>query len=267
MTDYRMHVLSVFTAVKYKSENNFESDFSSAPRPCHNIAFMLAGKANVDADGENFTVNPKEILFIPKNTTYKAKWYAVGENIQFHTIHFDFFADTDPFSDKTAKICAIKPDNFDALYDRMQTLTENQYKTDYKYFSALSAFYDVLSETLAEAEVKDNEILCPSVLPAMRKIQNDYTERLTVDELAALCYLSTSRFYTLFKKQTGKSPIAFKNEIAIQRAAQILLSEKDKSIEKISEELGFASAIYFRRLFKKQTGLTPTEFKEKVAPV
>ncbi|MBO4262534.1 MAG: AraC family transcriptional regulator [Clostridia bacterium] len=267
MTDYRTHVLSVFTAVKYKSEKDFGSDFSCAPRPCHNIAFMLSGKGEVEADGKRFEVNAGKILFIPKGTTYKVKWSGDGQKISFHAIHFDFYADADPFSDKTAKVCAVIPDDFAALYEKMKTLAEYQYRTDYKYFSALAAFYDVLSETLSKASVEENEILCPSVLPAIRRIQNDHTEKLTVGQLAAECFLSPSRFYPLFKKQTGRSPIAYKNELTVRRATQILLTDREKSIETISEELGFDSAIYFRRLFKKSTGLTPTEFRERSATI
>ena len=40
-----------------------------------------------------------------------------------------------------------------------------------------------------------------------------------------------------------------------------LLFDKNKSIEEISNEFGFDSPIYFRRVFKKLTGKTPTEYR------
>lgn len=261
--NYKRRELSILTAVKYKSEKSFKSDYSAIPRPCHNLAFMLSGKVKVESDGKTFTVNSGEIFFIPKNTTYRAFFEAGECGVLYHTVHFDFYPDSDPFSEKTARVCKINTDKFDFLYGRMETLAEKQYDTNCEYFSALSAFYDILAETVRSAEIEEKETAFSSVLPAIRKIESDCAEKLTVDMLAALCFLSPSRFYFLFRKQTGKSPIAYKNDILVRKASRILVIDKKTSVEKISEELGFESAVYFRRLFKKATGLTPTEFRER----
>jgi AraC-like DNA-binding protein len=58
------------------------------------------------------------------------------------------------------------------------------------------------------------------------------------------------------------SPIAYKNQLCIDQAAQILLSGSKKSIEEISSELGFESATYFRRVFKQYTGISPRMFRQ-----
>ncbi len=50
----------------------------------------------------------------------------------------------------------------------------------------------------------------------------------------------------------------------ISRAQRILSDPPDASIEEISERLGFETAIYFRRLFKAQTGKTPCEYRKTV---
>ena len=73
--------------------------------------------------------------------------------------------------------------------------------------------------------------------------------------------MSEPWFYVKFKKATGMTPIEFKNRIAINQAC-IMLINTDKSIEKISEELGFASADYFRRVFKKTVGISPLKYRK-----
>ena len=264
--DLKKVSLSVLAAVRYRSEKNYESDYGNMPRPCHNIAFMLKGRGEIFSDGGSFSINAGEALFIPKNTTYKAIW--TGENeIIYHTIHFDFSPYCDPFSDKIAKVCAIVPEDSEAFYGKIKTVSETQYAQDERQFPALSAFYSILSETLAKAVVEEKEKCEDSVFPAVLKIQNDFTEKIKVEELAALCFLSPSRFYFLFKKHTGKSPIAYKNDLAVQRAAQMLVIDNEKSVEDIADELGFESAVYFRRVFKKATGKTPTDFRKSTAPV
>ena len=84
-----------------------------------------------------------------------------------------------------------------------------------------------------------------------------------MSELAEHCGLSESRLYHVFKAETGKSPVEFKNEIRIRRAAEMLLRE-DASVEWISERLHFSSASHFRRMFRKYTGMTPSAYREKV---
>jgi YesN/AraC family two-component response regulator len=66
----------------------------------------------------------------------------------------------------------------------------------------------------------------------------------------------------LYKQQTGYSPIAYKNRLAIQNASHALLLENN-SVEAVSEEYGFESPIYFRRLFKKILGTTPTAYRKQ----
>ena len=58
------------------------------------------------------------------------------------------------------------------------------------------------------------------------------------------------------------TPVEYKNAIIVSRAQRILLDDPTASIEKISERLGFESSIYFRRLFKAQTGKTPREYRQ-----
>ena len=103
------------------------------------------------------------------------------------------------------------------------------------------------------------------VAAAIEYLEYHYKEPCKVEDLAELCFLSPSRFFYRFKEQTGFSPIVYKNRLCIRHAAQALLLEKHKSIEEISEEYGFESAVYFRRLFKSVTGKTPTNYRREEA--
>ena len=82
-------------------------------------------------------------------------------------------------------------------------------------------------------------------------------------ELAEHCGLSESRLYHVFKSETGKSPVEFKNEVRIRRAAEMLLRE-DASVEWISEAMHFSSASHFRRMFRKYTGMTPSVYRARM---
>ena len=76
---------------------------------------------------------------------------------------------------------------------------------------------------------------------------------------AGLCSLSVSRFSHLFKAMTGLTPLAYLNRARIENAKELLL-KTSRSIAEIAEMVGFSGQNYFGRLFRRQVGLSPTEF-------
>ena len=83
---------------------------------------------------------------------------------------------------------------------------------------------------------------------------------VSVAELAEIAGYHPSHFTKLFQKRFGISPAGFmvqkKTHIAMEQ-----LSATSKPIADISAALGFSSQFYFCSFFKKQTGMTPTEYR------
>ena len=250
-------------AVKYTHKEKVTNDYSSLPRPCHNIVFMLKGKGELTTNTEKLTVNAGEIFFIPKNSTYKSVWLPDNECV-FHTVHCNFSITDDPFYEKIVNLQKIDNTEFPFFYSLVEKMTANQTENERVNFSYLSSFYTLLENLIPKIKVTDLAEKSKQISPALIYLENNYTLSIKVEDLASMCFLSPSRFFYLFKKQTGCSPIAYKNRVAIQHATKTLILEKDKSIETIAFEYGFETAIYFRRLFKQLTGKTPTEYRKQV---
>lgn len=254
--------LSFCTAVKYASAKSYDCDYSTSPRPCHNFAFMLEGEGVIETEDGTLSIKKGDILYIPQNSTYIANWKA-KPNCVFHSVHFKFPLSKDPLSRKKIPIQTLPNTQFERLYTAMQTIQTYQYKKNTENFLSLAAFYYLCGTLLPSAKIKDETLAESDVTPAIVYLENNYTKACKVEELAALCCLSPSRFFYLFKKHVGCSPITYKNSIAIQKAAQSLLLYSDKSIETIAYENGFESPIYFRRVFKKRTGKTPSQYRKE----
>ncbi|MBC1442650.1 helix-turn-helix transcriptional regulator [Listeria seeligeri] len=86
---------------------------------------------------------------------------------------------------------------------------------------------------------------------------------VSLDKLSEVCFLSKSRLCILFKKETGKSIITYFNLLKITKAKE-LISYSDKNISEISEILGFKNLQYFSKVFRKNTGLCPTKYREQL---
>ncbi len=71
-----------------------------------------------------------------------------------------------------------------------------------------------------------------------------------------------SHFRKMFRKYTGLPPLHYHMDLKIIRSRELLLST-DKSIKEISYELGFGSAFYFSRMFRKKTGTSPVMLRKR----
>lgn len=82
----------------------------------------------------------------------------------------------------------------------------------------------------------------------------------TVNYFADKCCLSTSYFGDLIKKETGKTAQEYIQLKIIDRSKQYLLGT-DQTVNQIADILGFQYPQHFIRMFKKQTGYTPKEYR------
>ena len=66
----------------------------------------------------------------------------------------------------------------------------------------------------------------------------------------------------VFKQQTGRTPTRFLTDLRIGRARKMLTDHPDAEVKEIAAQLGFTDQGYFSRLFKKETGKSPAEYRE-----
>lgn len=257
--DLQCSLLFLLT-VKYEYAKNEQYDYSAASRPCHNLVFMLCGSAEIVSENEKITLHAGELLYIPQGSYYSAKWIAEPKAV-FHSLHFAFNAEHNPLQNRLAPVQKIDCNDFYELYSLVKKIAERRFLNGADGFFALSAFFELfgkISERIAVNEKQNHTALSK----AIKYIENNYKSKISVDKLAELCFLSTSRFYHLFKEKLGVSPIVYKNDVAIKHAAQELLYQPEKSIAAIAKDNGFSSVVYFERAFKKNIGKTPSEYRK-----
>ncbi len=97
---------------------------------------------------------------------------------------------------------------------------------------------------------------------ASQYIDENLGESLTIGDYAAHVHLSTSYFASLFKKTKGITVHQYVIREKINLAKKMLL--QDRKVQEIASELGFEDRRYFTEVFKKLTGVTPTQFCAEV---
>ena len=96
---------------------------------------------------------------------------------------------------------------------------------------------------------------------AIHYMKENIEKRITLQDLADHVGYSTSHFTTLFKQQTGHTPLSYHNLLKIQQACT-LLDITDMKINQICYKIGIEDPYYFSRLFSKIMGMSPYQYRK-----
>ena len=112
----------------------------------------------------------------------------------------------------------------------------------------------------APALLKDASFDC--VRRAIEFMKSSYRERLTVDRIAEAAGLSKYHFLRRFKRITGHTVVEYLNSVRCEYAKQRLLGGSDP-VKQIALECGFENTSYFTAVFRRYTGMLPSECRKK----
>ncbi len=131
-----------------------------------------------------------------------------------------------------------------------------------KTLSALSKYVVSHIEAIL-VHTSDTDSINRKIHVIMKYVYEHYSENnLTIQTIAKNVYLSQTYLCAFFKKSTGKTLNEYITEVRIEKAKELLQDSNDKLYE-IATYIGFTDANYFSTLFKKYTGCTPSEFRER----
>ena len=218
--------------------------------PAPRLAFVRQGSCVVEtSDGTVLRLRQGDLWFLPKLTSYTSHWYAEGK-VHFDMVEFDV-------------------DFLSLYYQSMQVLCLPEVEKDFDLlleaweredsFQSLAALYLLLHRVLPFLKKSENK-WGDRILPALKYLRDQSSETVRVEEAAALCYMSPSRFFEVFRKAVGVSPIQYKNRIKLARAESLLM--QGMTVEETCEILNFSSPTFMRRMMKKHLGVTPREIKK-----
>lgn len=109
----------------------------------------------------------------------------------------------------------------------------------------------------------ENSVLAEEMDKAMLYFNKHYNDDINIEKFASTIHMSTSWFIRNFKQYTGQTPMNYILSIRITNAEN-LLENTEYNLTEISRIIGYENPLYFSRIFKKQKGLSPSEYRKNI---
>jgi AraC-like DNA-binding protein len=234
----------------------------------YNIMLIYDGKAEFACNNTIYTASKGDLIFYKPGDIRKAhtfpdnlvKCFAVDfmytcpvyQNYQWEFVNaqlpFSFFQKIDD-----EYLFSRLLDLFSRL-NRSALSTKNKSKVNER-----SSFFEILTLLFQYKEGNQyNYSSMRKVDKVINYMTENYSQNITLQQLAEYSQISSSYLGNIFKKVTGKSTIDYLIDIRINKAASLL---KDGfTVSETSKLVGFNDIFYFSRAFKKHEGISPSQY-------
>jgi transcriptional regulator GlxA family with amidase domain len=118
---------------------------------------------------------------------------------------------------------------------------------------------DQLSFTIFQGQKAHED---EAIKKAQAFIEQHYTERITVDQIASMLALGRRAFERRFKKATANTVAEYMQRVKME-AAKMSLESSRENVAEVMYKVGYNDTKAFRTTFKKITGLSPLEYRNK----
>lgn len=245
----------IFTPEKGRVINEYQLLYIAEGRGT--LTTASAGKYSI-SEGDIFLIFPGEWHTYSPNPETGWKEYWIG----FKGINIDSRVSAGFFSKHSPIYRVGYNDTLISLFKEAIQVAKKQEKHFQQLLAGIVNYMLGLAFSIDSNKKLKNSMNLELVNRARIFMQENIETNIEMPEIADHLIISYSSFRHIFKQYTGIAPSQYYLNLKIQRAKDMLKSST-ASIKEISYILHFDTPEYFTKLFKKKTGLTPSQFREQ----
>ena len=221
------------------------------------LEYVIEGKGYIEFDDGKRVVSGGDIYFL--NKLSKHIYYA-DKNEPFKKI---FIVVSGKFVDSLVEIYDIKEsvlvtkkDCFSIFAEIHKLLCDDSIDYNHLAHQILNLFQKMKDVNYSKSDtIKYSEEI-------KSYLDNSLEEKMSLEKISESLDISVSHIIRIFKHQYGMSPIKYYNQAKVNYACRLLVNT-NYSVEYISELLCFSEPEYMSKCIKKQTGLSPLQYRKK----
>ncbi|PXA04289.1 hypothetical protein DDZ13_07075 [Coraliomargarita sinensis] len=230
------------------------------------LIFVNEGKGWYASEGRTHELGANEVLLLPPRRSHcygadaKAPW-------SIFWFHFEGRGPEELLDWIIAKpepqtIVCRSPDTLRRQFHSILSAVERGYH-EHTLLELSRVLINVLTLLHRNPISEPNDMRLERIEATMDQMRRDIGRPRTLRDYASTSGLSVSQFSHLFKQHTGISPMNYQTEIRMQRACEFL-DTTSSSIKDVAWRLGYDDPLYFSRTFKKCTGLSPSQYRDRI---
>ena len=264
--------------------HNADWNWRNVNSPFTRLYYVTEGAARILLPTGIQELKPDHLYLVPSFTThsYLCDTHFVHYYLHIYEDHQSESSILEDFSFPTEipagdlelplikRLCGINPtmqlpQSDPTSYDNTPTLIKNIIKNKQRTFcdkvESRGIVYQLMARFLKDAQPK-TEINDDRIQKVLSYIRKNIYKTIDIDSLAAISCLSKDHFIRLFKKEINNTPLQYINQKKIEKAQLILITDS-MPVKNISYLLAYEDHSYFNRLFKKLTGVTPQQYRDR----
>ena len=242
------------------------------------IVILISGKVDYTVEGTTYKLEPWDILLVRHHMIHKA---AIDLSVPYERIiiyldsaYVERFAPEAGLMDCFAaaekrRYCLMRPDagGVERLKEALERLEKTQGD---ELFGAQLLRGTMLVQLLVlinrialsdNSREKNTSESGGKIAPALSYINENLTRELSIDDMAAMCYMSRYYFMRLFKTQTGCTVHNYRRQKRLVLAARLI--REGMSASAAAAECGFSDYSAFHRAFTKTFRVSPGKIKKQ----
>lgn len=218
-------------------------------RRSHGFIIKLAGATEYRMAGNTWLLEAGQILFVAKGSSYEIREVSPGYS---YVVNFECGGQ---WEEPLQKLPLPKNYELRSPADKLYHSWQNA-----EVYNALSVLYKILEATQA-ARRSQQEQQVRLLEPVLAYLQENLTSPdLELGSLCKLAGISDAYLRRLLKKHCGLSPAGFVLHRRMELAKK-LLKERTCGVGDVASAVGYRDPLYFSRLFRRQVGLSPTQYR------
>lgn len=228
--------------------------YMETPRPDYGIMLVVNGQIDF-VSSQKFTLSAMtgDIVFLPKNSYYEARFRIDLGDIDNYLINFE----SDMDLDCAVPVLLAENASFECI-DLFREFVDKFHNAESMNLHSKGLFY-LLLDSISNQKESSKAVSDKILNKAINLLRNNFD--FSISQIAHECSVSESGLRKIFNDKIGISPSQFRLKEKFNKA-KYLLESTNLSVSEISDKLNFYDSAYFCKLFRQHTHLTPKQYRQ-----